>query len=399
MPPRQMTRSLRRPWTWRSLTLPLAKAACWAVGIAVILSCTDLALDAHAEEHWQYADTRRVDINGLAFAHSRPFLYLSFLYRGTERTILTPSAIVGIELETGKAVTDVLPCGMPGSHPVVSPNDAYLAYRFYEGAHLIGLRRLADGEMSVVPDESPGNKIPQFFSPDSKTLTYLQGIDPNDIRTLGKGEFLVEYSLDAGTRKSRSLGVDAAWNLQRLSDDRIIFMGMEPKDTGILRRLVQSESQAESLEFNSLIYTFDKSTGALGIDPVNRLSTYFGDTDQRRLFVAVQVTNGQRYYLIDNDGRAANVLVVDQGKLRRVACLEGREVWDFRISDDEKWLAYVYVNIAKDSPYWRDREYDKDLEIRNMVTGETRAVDLREPPFSDVANQQRSGCANSLGTQ
>jgi len=345
-----------------------------------------------AEEHWQYANTRRVDIGGLAFAHSRPILYFSFFYRGTDRTILTPSAIVGIDLETGKAITDVLPCGTPAADPAVSPDDAYLAYRFKEGAHLIGLRRLADGEMSVLPDESPGIKYPHFFSPDSKTLTYHIGEDSNDSRR--KGSFVAEYSLDTGTRKIWSLGVRRAWDLQRLSDDRVIFRAMSPTHKEILRRFARSEDEVDHLFYDILIYNFDKSTGTLSVDPFNRLSASFETIFIYRLFCTVQGTKGQRYYALDRGYHAADLLVGDQGELKRVVRLEDRDVSDFLISDDEKWLAYVYRDTTKDGPYAQGREYDEDLEIRNMVTGETRRVDLRAPPFSDVANEQRSGCGD-----
>lgn len=385
-----------------AVSLPLNKLVHWVAGVAVILLCAGVAPEARAEEHWQYANTRRVEIDGLTFAHTRPILYLSFSYRGTDSTYLTLPTVIGIDLETGKAIADVLPCGTHATDPVVSPDDAYLAYRFYDGAHLIGVRRLADGEMSVLPDKSPGIKYPQFFSPDSKTLSYRIGEDYQDRNYDRDSEtILAEYSLDTGKRKTWALGARGAWDLQRLSDDRVIFRAIEPTNKEILQRFARRENDAGRLYRTSLIYTFDKSTGALSLDPINELSTYFRNISPYRNFRFFRVTNGQRYYLIDNGYRAADFLVADQGKLTQFAPLGG-EVRDFRISDDEKWLAYVYTDWSDDRPRWQYSEYDEDLGIRNLVTGETHRIDLREPPLSDIANRQRFGCATGpvawLGT-
>jgi hypothetical protein len=370
--------------------------------LAVILSCIGLAPEARAGEQWQYAETRRVDIDGLAFAHIRPILYFSFSYRGTDGTFLTPATVVGIDLESGKAIADVLPCGTHATNPVVSPDDVYLAFRFHDGAHLIGVRRLTDGTMSAVPDVSPGIKYPQFFSPDSKSLSYRLGEDPEDrAYSRDREDLLVEYSLDSGERSTWSLGVGAAWDLQRLTDDRIMFRAIEPTDGEILRRFARSERDIEYLDTTSLIYTFDKSTGTLRLDPVNELSTYFRNISPYRHFRFVQVIKGQKFYLMYNGYRSADLSVADQDQLTQVARLGG-EVRAFRISDDERWLAYVYWDASSDRPFWQYSGRDQDLGIRNMITGETRRVDLREPPFSDIANRQRLGCAGKavawLGT-
>jgi hypothetical protein len=244
----------------------------------------------------------------------------------------------------------------------------------------------------VLPDKSPGIKYPQFFSPDSKTLSYRIGEDLQDRNYDRHSEtILAEYSLDTGKRNTWALGVRGAWDLQRVSDDRVIFEAIQPTNKEMLRRFARRAEDADGLYNTGLFYTFDKSTGALSLDPVNELSTYFRRISPYRHFSLVRVVKGQRYYLVDNGYRDADFLVADQGKMTQFAPLGG-EVRDFRVSDDEKWLAYVYTDWSDDRPLWQYSGYDEDLGIRNLVTGETHRIDLREPPFSDIAHQQRFGC-------
>lgn len=374
--------------------LRLNRLARWAAGLAVILWCVGAVPEARAEEQWQYAGTRRVDIEGLTFAHTRPILFLSFSYRGTHGTFLTPPTVVGIDLESGTAISDVLPCGIHAKDPILSPDDAYLAYRFYDRAHLIALRRLADGETTVLPDRSPGIKYPQFFSPDSKVLSYRIGEDPLDRNYDRHSEtLLAEYSLDTGKRDTWALGVRGAWDVQRLSDDRVIFRAADPTKKEMLQRFARREGDAGYLNTTSLIYTFDKSTGTLRLDPVNELSTYFRGVSPYVNFRLVRVVGGRKLYLTVDGYRSADVFAADQGELTQVARLDGG-VLDFDISDDEKWLAYVYSDRSDSRPRWQYSERDQDLGIRNMVTGETRRIDLRASPFNDIANRQRFGCAS-----
>lgn len=376
------------------IILRLNRLARWAAGLLFILTYVGVVPEVWAEEQWQYAETRRIDIEGLTFAHTRPVLYLSFSYRGTDGTYLTPPTVVGIDLESGSAISDVLPCGSHAKDPVLSPDDAYLAYRFYDRAHLIGLRRLADGETTVLPDRSPGIRYPQFFSPDSKFLSYRIGEDPEDRNYDRRSEtVLAEYSLDTGKRTTWPLGVRGAWDLQRLSDDRVIFRAIEPTNKEITQRFARRERDVDRFYSTGLIYTFDKSTGATRLDPVNELSTYFRQISPYRTFSFFRVTKDRRYYLVDNGYRAADFVAADQGKLTQFPPLAG-DVLDFDISDDEKWLAYVYADWSDSRPRWQYSERDEDLGIRNMVTGETRRVDLREPPFSDIANRQWFGCTS-----
>jgi hypothetical protein len=183
-----------------------------------------------------------------------------------------------------------------------------------------------------------------------------------------------------------------------LSDDRVIFRAINPTDKEVLRQFAPDKRDFDFLYVSSLIYTFDKTTGTVSVDPLNRLSAPSDNFTSYayRHFRTIQGAEGRRYYVLDKGYKAADLLAGDQRELKRIVHFKGSEVLDFVISDDEKWLAYVYSDVTKDRFIWRDGGYDEDLEIRNMVTGETRRIDLREPPFSDVANQQRLAFTSGL---
>jgi hypothetical protein len=365
--------------------------------LLLIWLCTPVP--THAQERWQHAGTRWASISALAFAHDRPFLYVSFSYYGQRRWQLAPSAIVGVDLETGKVVPDILPCGTTADRPVESPDGSYLAFAsFHERKAAIKVRRRVDRQIVVVPDSAKGEKTPHFFSADSKILYYTRNIDLE--------ETLIGYNIETGAFTAHPLGLRYAGRLQRLTGDRILMMGHGPVDESILTPLAaRTKSRHYSLTANILIYNYDMSTRRLTVDSVNFLAPYWPKARDYRFFNHVWAIAENRYYVVDHyvgsldtlfPPRGAPVITTlylfDGASLKQVEILHDRFVMTGRISQDEKWLAYG-------NSIERAGELNDELEIKNLSTGQTRRFDLFDAPFDGVAYKQQFGCSAAGAAQ